>query len=320
MQYPGAWYHVMNRGLNRASIFLDQKDYESFLKVMEESCQLYQVKVAAYCLMGNHYHMVVNTPKGNLARFLRHVNGVYTQRFNRKHKRDGPLFRGRYKAILIEAGLYLKQLVRYVHLNPIEAKIVKDIDKYPWTSHGEYLNRNAAKKWVEVDTVLGEFGRKKGKAIAEYRRFVEDGVDNEIKEFYGKKKQEWILGSEDFQETIKEQISETGWQEEIVEKKEVVGQARVKKVLEKVQEAYGISKEKLLEGRRGKENVPKKIALALAREESGMTLSQLAEIFGLRTYRTVAAHCYRIKKQMQKDEKLRKIYEKIKSTCSQEKT
>ena len=125
IQFPEAVYHVMNRGARRQSIFIDDTDYQAFFEVFSEANRLWGIEVFAYALMGNHYHLCLRTPKGNLSRVMRHVDGIYTQQFNRRHGRDGTLFRGRYKAILIEADEYLAAVVRYIHLNAIEAGIVK---------------------------------------------------------------------------------------------------------------------------------------------------------------------------------------------------
>ncbi len=107
IEYLSAWYHVMNRGANRNKFFCKDEDYDLFIKVLEEACNLFNVYITAQCLMNTYYHIVVNTPEGNLSRFMRHLNGVYTQRYNRKYKKDGTLFRGRYKAILIQVDEYL---------------------------------------------------------------------------------------------------------------------------------------------------------------------------------------------------------------------
>jgi len=140
IEYPGAWYHVMNRGKKSEKIFHDRHDYQVFVDLLEESSEMWNIRVAAYCLMTNHYHILLQTPDGNIARSMRHINGVYTQRFNRKHSCDGQLFRGRYKSILVSADSYLLQLVRYIHRNPVKAGIVSTPDDYPWSSHTGYLS------------------------------------------------------------------------------------------------------------------------------------------------------------------------------------
>jgi len=119
IQFDGAVYHLMNRGTARQITFVDDDDYRAFQNTLGEAHRLWGIEVFSYCLMRNHYHLCLRTPKGNLSRVMRHVDGLYTQRFNRSHKRDGSLFRGRYKAILVNEDQYLAQVVRYIHLNPV---------------------------------------------------------------------------------------------------------------------------------------------------------------------------------------------------------
>ena len=139
VEYPDAVYHVMNRGAARQPIFLTQADRKRFLQVLEEAWKRWRFKVHAYCLTDNHYHLCLQTPEAKLSRIMRHLNGVYTQRYNRIHDRDGPLFRGRYKALLIEVEDYLGQVVRYIHLNPVAAGIARQPQDYRWSSPPDYL-------------------------------------------------------------------------------------------------------------------------------------------------------------------------------------
>ena len=132
IEYPGAFYHVMNRGQSRRNIFIEDKGRQSFLDLLAEIVRLWKVKIYAYCLMDNHYHVLLSTPAGGLSRAMRHLDGIYTQRFNRAHHRDGPLFRGRYKAILIDAEEYFLSVVRYIHQNPLGVRGVVDMDRYRW--------------------------------------------------------------------------------------------------------------------------------------------------------------------------------------------
>ena len=122
VQYPDAFYHVMNRGRGRQAIFHDEAYFRAFLDTLAESHERFDAIIHTYCLMTNHYHLLVQTPRANLDRIMRHINGIYTQRYNRLRKTDGPLFRGRYKAILVDADAYLLQLSRYIHRNPVEVK------------------------------------------------------------------------------------------------------------------------------------------------------------------------------------------------------
>ena len=157
IQYPGAVYHVMNRGSSRQKVFLETRDYEVFINTIGELHNRWRVEVFAYCLMGNHYHVCLRTPEGNLARVMRHLDGLYTQRFNRLHRRDGALFRGRYKAILVDKDNYLAQVVRYIHLNPLGASLVREPQSYLWSSHRLYLRPKEIPKWLQIEEVMAEF-------------------------------------------------------------------------------------------------------------------------------------------------------------------
>ena len=127
IQYPDAWYHVMNRGRRGENVFEIKEDYWSFIELLEKLSEIFTVRIAAYCLMSNHYHLLVHTPEANLSRSMRHLNGVYTQSYNKRHGCDGQLFRGRYKSILVESDSYALELVRYIHRNPLEAGLVENL-------------------------------------------------------------------------------------------------------------------------------------------------------------------------------------------------
>ena len=157
IQYPDAWYHVMNRGRRGETIFSEKEDYSGFIDLLKEVVDVYNVRIGAYCLISNHYHLLIQTPDANLSRCMRHLNGVYTQRFNQTHQCDGQLFRGRYKSILLDADSYLLELVRYIHRNPLEAGLVEEVNKYPWSSHKGYLSDSKKWNWLHKDFILSFF-------------------------------------------------------------------------------------------------------------------------------------------------------------------
>jgi len=168
------------------------------------------LEIHAYCLMGNHYHLLVKTPRGNISRCMRHINGLYTQRYNRLKGTDGPLFRGRFKAILIETDSYLAELTRYIHRNPIKIKnpLIRQFEKYPWSSYPAYLNQTPVPDWLyreETYQLLGYNPRYK-----RYQQFNELGVDEEIAALYEKKKYPVILGCKAFKTKIYADEENTG--------------------------------------------------------------------------------------------------------------
>ena len=158
IQFPDAVYHVMNRGAARQATFTGDADHQAFLDTVAEAHRLWGIEVFAYCLMGNHYHLCLRTPGGNLSRVMRHLDGIYTERFNRRHGRDGPLFRGRYKAILVEQSEYLAAVIRYIHLNAVAAGIEKLPEDYRWASHRYYRRRKGAPSWLNTTEGVEQIG------------------------------------------------------------------------------------------------------------------------------------------------------------------
>lgn len=188
-------------GRARNDIFLNDFHYLTFLKVIEESCKRFEIIIHAYCLMPNHYHLLIQTPKANLSRSLRHINSVYTQRFNKSQKIDGPLFRGRYKAILVDEDNYLLGLSRYIHRNPIEIKskdsLVSDLKDYKWSSYPFYLNLLKSPSWLNKDKTLSIF-EGTGSYLNKYKLFVEDEADDYCK----RKDNKMILGDVVFKKEV----------------------------------------------------------------------------------------------------------------------
>ena len=164
IEYPGAWYHVMNRGRRGEEIFPDKKDYEAFVVLLRETGEMFDFQVSAYCLMSNHYHLLARTPSGVLSRVMKHINGVDTQRYNRYHKVDGQLFKGRYKSILVKEDNYLLKLLRYIHGNPVRVGICKAVEEYAWTSHHGYVSRARQRGCLYKQFLLGMFAGKTEKA------------------------------------------------------------------------------------------------------------------------------------------------------------
>jgi len=176
LELAGGLYHVTSRGDRREAIFLNDADRLVWLEVFAQTCKRFNWICHAWCLMDNHYHIVVETIEGNLAQGMRHLNGVYTQTFNRTHKRVGHVFQGRYKAIIVEKEGYLLELARYVVLNPLRAGMVKDIADWHWSSYAAMLGIQAKPEWLQSDWILGQFSSQRRRAINLYIDFVRAGV------------------------------------------------------------------------------------------------------------------------------------------------
>ncbi|MBI2508647.1 MAG: transposase, partial [Betaproteobacteria bacterium] len=176
LEFPGALYHLTARGNARAPIFLDDKDRESFLQLLGKEVEQQRWRLHAYCLMDNHYHLLVETPEPNLARGMARLNAVYTAAFNRRHRRVGHVFQGRYKSILVDREAYFQELCRYIVLNPVRAKICKNPADYRWSSHLAALGRCAIPPWLDAQATLKSFGGDPEARRAAYRKFVAQGV------------------------------------------------------------------------------------------------------------------------------------------------
>ena len=176
IEFPGALYHVTARGDRREDIFDDDTDRNAFLDVLAQVVEQFNWLCYAWCLMDNHYHLLIQTPDANLSKGMRQLNGVFTQTSNRRHHRVGHLFQGRFKAILVNSDAYLLELARYVVLNPVRAGMVKKPDKWAWTSYRASIGSVAAQPFLAVDGLLAQFAKRRTIAQARYARFVAEGI------------------------------------------------------------------------------------------------------------------------------------------------
>ena len=196
IEYAEALYHVTSRGNARRSIFKDDKDRWMLLDVLEEVNDRYHWFCHAYCLMNNHYHLVIETPDGNLSKGMRQLNGIYTMRFNRRHGSVGHIFQGRYKAILVQKESHLLEVCRYVVLNPLRAKVVEVPERWRWSSYRATAGIERAHPCLTIDWILGQFGSKRRTAEKRYRAFVVDGIRGH--RIWEDVKGQSILGDEEF--------------------------------------------------------------------------------------------------------------------------
>jgi len=181
VQFPGAFYHITSRGNERKPVFRTDTDRKKFLSYLQSAHEKYGALFHCYCFLPNHYHLLLETPRGNLSEILHHINGAYTTYFNVKRKRSGHLFQGRFKAILVEKEVYAQELSRYIHLNPVRAGLAEDLSSYPWSSYPYYVGLAKKPNWMETRTILGYFSRADREAYKAYRDFVEEATGKEIK-------------------------------------------------------------------------------------------------------------------------------------------
>ncbi len=200
IEYAGAVYHVTSRGNEKKPVFKDDHDREVFLNTLQHVNKRYNWNCHAYCLMTNHYHLLIETPEGNLSLGMRQLNGVYTQLFNKYHGRNGHLFQGRYKAILIQKDSHLLEVCRYVVLNPVRARMVEGPESWKWSSYLATAGQAKSHPCLTTDWVLGQFSGKRGKAESEYRQFIRWGIGEET--IWTAVRGQALLGEDDFVETL----------------------------------------------------------------------------------------------------------------------
>jgi REP element-mobilizing transposase RayT len=176
IEFPDALYHVTSRGDRREDIFEDDEDRRSFLKTLGQVVDQFNWLCYAWCLMGDHYHLLIQTPEGNLSKGMRQLNGVFTQACNRRHGRAGHLFQGRFKAILVDSDAYLLELARYIVLNPVRAGMVARAERWPWSSYRASVGLVPAEAFLCVDGLLAQFARRRSVAQRRYAQFVTEGL------------------------------------------------------------------------------------------------------------------------------------------------
>jgi len=276
IEFPGALYHVTSRGNARQKIFRDDEDRETFLVTLAWVVERFGWRCHAYCLMGNHFHLLIETPQPNLSRGMRQLNGVYTQSFNRRHRKVGHLFQGRFKAILVEKDSYLLELARYIVLNPVRAKMVKTPERYPWSSYRPMLGLDPAPPALTADWILDQFARTKPVARKRYADFVRSGIGQASP--WNELKGQVLLGGGAFIEKMAPKLKESSTTAEIPRRQRLLHRPALKMLLAGADSRAARNE-----------------ALARAYLEHGYTLTEIGRAAGLH-YATIS----RIIKAMEK--------------------
>lgn len=230
IEYDGALYHVTSRGNERKPIFKDDGDRQAFLATLTLVNRRFHWLCHAYCLMDNHYHLVIETPDGNLSKGMRQLNGVYTQAFNRRHKRVGHLFQGRFKGILVQKDSHFLEVCRYVVLNPVRAKAVSSFREWAWSSYRATAGVGKVSPCLTIDEILGHFGRRRGPAQEKYREYVREGIGNIS--IWENLEAQSLLGVEGFAEALTEHVTGARRVGEIPRGQRLMGRASLVKLFE----------------------------------------------------------------------------------------
>ncbi|MHB1946676.1 MAG: transposase [Gammaproteobacteria bacterium] len=305
IEYEGAWYHVMNRGIARQAIYLKDGHRNMFLDLLEEISKKFYVEIHAYCLMDNHYHLLMRTPIPNLGKAMRHLDGIYTRRFNICQKRDGSIFRGRYRAILIEEDQYLLQVSRYIHLNPVVAKICEVPGEYPWSSYRYFLNKSSYCKWLRTDNILTYFDD----PIA-YAKFVAEGLDVELEDFYNQKTKT-ILGTDKFISDALVKITESQknfCKTDINRFKKIYS---IESIITIIKKYFNVEIDHLKNSTRGKKNIPRIFAMFFTKQYGQLTHQQIANYFTNINSKSVGTLTDRLQLLIKNNNEMQKYFEDI---------
>jgi len=300
IEYPGAFYHVTSRGNEQKDIFKSQRDRGKFLEYLESATTRYGAVIHAYCQMSNHYHLLLETPGGNLSQIMRHINGAYTTYFNVKRKRAGHLFQGRYKAILIEADEYLAELSRYIHLNPVRVGIVERPEQYQWSSYPSYTGHSKPPAWLRTGFILGCFTKRTEDAHKKYRTFVEDRLVKEYESPLTKAIGTSILGSAAFVEEISATYLQGKEDGNIPALRQFASWPTPKEIMKEAQAEFADD-----------EKLARRAAIYLCHKYSGMRLREIGEHFDVRDT-AISEASRRFARELDTDGRLRGMVERIK--------
>jgi len=298
IEYSGAFYHVTSRGNEGRKIFNSDGDKERFLNYLKDAHQRFKIMIHTYCLMDNHYHLLVETPLANLTRCMQMVNSSYTTYYNLKNKRLGHLFQGRYKAILVDKDSYAQELSRYIHLNPVRAEVASTPESYPWSSYHYYIYPERIPEFLTVEFVLAYFANKRDEAQRAYRRFVEEGLPRELTNPLKDLRAGLILGSRSFVQSIKDKYLDYNQRSRDLPSLRELKKDRFlpEDIVGFLQEEGGLTERERL-----------KITVYLLRKHTGDTLEEIARRFSNRMSAAAISQCFlRLEKKRGQDRNLDK--------------
>ena len=307
IEYPNAFYHVTSRGNERRRIFETKGNYERFIGYLESATERYGARIHCFCLMPNHYHLLLETPRANLHAVLHHLNTSYTNYFNAKNQRVGHLFQGRYRAILVEKDAYALELSRYIHLNPVRAKLVGDPSQYPWSSYLVYVGKRKGWNWLQAVFILDQFSLDEGEARKKYRRYIEEAIEQPPKDPLGKIVASTLLGSEKFVDQVRSR-----WLKKAMAHRDIPALRKLSfwpdlsSIVRESEEVFGRG---AAESRR--------VALYLSHRLSGFPLEEIGKYFGGISSSGVSQNTRRFEEQMKGNQKLFEKVNQLKERLSQ---
>ena len=318
IELAGGYYHVMSRGNNRQDIFLTDKDRKAFVEALADSCEIYDVKLIGYVLMSNHFHLLVHTASANLSEFMRHFLVTYTVRFNRRHRRSGHVFQGRFKSLLVEADEYLLPLSRYIHLNPVRTRQFKNADlrtkaenlkKYLWSSFAGYCYLRKRNQSFDYSWLLSTyFGQDNSQGRRQYREYVFKGIEAEIENPFINVSHQSILGTQSFVEWIKTKLPRKG-SREVPALRGIQRNLFADQVVRAVSQFCGVKPADIL-NRKTRAKRVRQMTMELCYRYCNLGQKQIGQIFGV-DYSTVSVNRTRLKSRLKSDRRLKKQFKQI---------
>src|ERR1700733_4215711 len=274
LEIQGGLYHVISRGNNRRKVFRTSADYRRFTEIIQVQKSKIPFYLYAYCLMPNHIHLLIERREDSVSKIMQRVLTTYSQYHNRKYKKIGHVFQGRYKSILCQTDEYLGELVRYIHLNPVRARMVRQPEDYEYSGHRAYIGLDG-NGLVDVEPVLRHFGGTKRRAVEVYRRFVQVGTGHKSREEYYRASEGRMLGSEEFVKEVKHRVGEIC---PSVKEARGISLAELLKTAELVS---GLKREEICSGSKRRETVAMKEAVIVLGRRSGIANKELAAALGM---------------------------------------
>lgn len=313
IEFKGALYHVTARGNERGKVFFTKRDYRKFKEYLAEGETKFGFKLHAYVLMTNHYHLIIETPEDNLGRIMHHLNGSYTTYINIKRKRSGHLLQGRYKAILVDKDGYLLELSRYLHLNPVRAKMVARPEEYTHSSYSSYIS-SAKEEIITTDMILGMLTSSSTQARERYKTYVESVSEEELQSpmvnVYGG----MMLGGESFiRDVLSRLASDKVEDTEVSHRKALRTCLGEEEVISVLCDYYGGTLAEICKSNRSE---ARNAGIYLLKKYSGATNARIGELFGSISYSAVAKVCQSFTKNLSVDKELQGRLKKLEGLVS----
>ncbi len=290
IEFENAWYHVSNRGAGGRAIFLKPEHTQLFVSILEDCINTFGIEVHAFCFLADSYHLLIKTPQPNLSQAMRQLNGMYTQKFNKEQHLDGPLFRGRYRATILEEK-YALPICRFIDLQPIAHRYVEQPLHYKWSSYRAHIGKPKTLNWLHTDIIKAH--------CDDYQDFVNQGIDSEIKTFYCKKKQPAILGSYQFKHNLmnpEAQKTKTA--------PPALGPS-MESIIKATASYFDVSVEQIKMSRRGQTNIPRAVAIYLSRKLGHHILTEIAAVYSDISHAAVGTTVKRFQELLQRDNSLK---------------